>query len=315
MKKIAIVAPAYNEAAALPRFYDVLTAELAKLPEYDFSILFVDDGSRDGTFAVLESIAAHDPRVQALSFSRNFGHQAALLAGIDHAEGVDAVITMDSDLQHPPAKLRDLLAKYEEGNDIVYTIRAASGDVPLLRKLLGKLFYRGVNAISEVEIRENASDFRLISGRVAELIRMRIRERNLFLRGIISWIGFRQAGITFTADPRVAGHSKYSLKRLIEFALFGAISFSRKPLRAAIFAGMVVAFFGVCFTLYVLGAYLIEGTTFPAGWATLAILLALFGGAQLFFLGVIGEYIGGIFDEVKARPHYIVATAINVAPR
>jgi dolichol-phosphate mannosyltransferase len=310
MKHITIISPAYNEAEGIAHFYRALAEELSKITGYLFSIVLVDDGSRDGTFEAIEKIVAIDARVHAIRFSRNFGHQNALLAGIDEAGG-DAIIMMDSDLQHPPAMLPKLLAEYEKGFDVVYTVRADSSDVGFLRRTFGGLFYWGVNLISEVPIHQNASDFRLISGCVAELIRTKIRERNLFLRGIISWIGFSQTGLSYTADPRIAGKSKYSLRRLIEFAIFGVISFSKKPLRVAIIVGMLVALFGFLFALVTV-IQVIVGNPFPAGWATVVVLVSIFGGIQLFFLGVIGEYIGGIFDEVKGRPHYIIQDSVGV---
>lgn len=310
MKTLTVVCPAYNEAEGIRRFYDVLVLELSKLSSYTWSILFVVDGGTDGTFKILKEIASKDGKVRVLKFSRNFGHQMALLAGIDHAKS-DVVITMDSDLQHPPSFIPKLLAEYEKGSDIVYTIRVHDESIGILRKWVGNMFYRFINLISDIPINRNASDFRLISGRVAALIRTSIRERNTFLRGIMSWVGFAQSSLNFTAHRRIAGHSKYSLSRLIQFALFGIVSFSKKPLRAASVVGMLFALFGFGVALVATIQYFTDNTL-PSGWATVVVLLSVFGGVQLIFLGIIGEYIGAIFDEVKARPHYIIDEALNV---
>lgn len=312
-KGLVVVVPAYNEEEGIEHFHTVLSAELNKLSAYTSSILFVDDGSKDDTFSILKNIAARDRTVSVLKLSRNFGHQAALLAGIDHAEG-DVVVTMDADLQHPPAVIPLLLAEYEKGNDVVYTFREEADNLGFFRKFAGALFYRAVNLISDVPIRRNASDFRLMSRRVAELMRERLRERNMFMRGIISWVGFSQSSVRFKADSRFAGSSKYSLSRNIQFAIFGLISFSKKPLRAAAVIGLGCAFFGFAFATVTIVQYFL-GFSLEPGWASIVVLLSVFGGIQLFFLGVIGEYIGAIFDEVKSRPQYLVDESVNVAHR
>lgn len=310
MKTLTIVVPAYDEEEGIEIFYRALSAECRKLSAYRTEMLFVVDGGVDGTFTILKGIAAEDPCVQVIRLSRNFGHQMALLAGIDNAR-TDVLISMDSDLQHPPELIPALLAEYEKGYDIVYTLRENTDNSGVVRRSIGKLFYRFINSISEVPIAENASDFRLISGRVARVISSSIRERNMFLRGIISWVGFRQTALQFTPHKRVAGTSKYSIRKLVQLALFGIISFSKKPLRAAAVAGACMALLGILFALYTVFQYF-AGQISQPGFATLVLLLVFFGGVQLFFLGVIGEYIGAIFDEVKARPHYIVEEAINM---
>lgn len=308
-KKLCVVVPVYNEAGGIRHFYDALKTELDAIAGYDCSILFVDDGSEDDSYSILRSIAMEDGVVRLVRLSRNFGHQAALLAGMDAAEG-DVVVTMDADMQHPPAVIARLLAEFEQGSDVVYTFREDSDDVGLLRKKAGSLFYSLVNLVSDVHIHRNASDFRLISARVLALIKTKIRERNMFLRGIVSWVGFRQSSVKFKADPRYAGKSKYTIARNIQFAMFGLISFSKKPLRAATFVGMLAAIAGFLFAAYTVLQYY-QGHTVE-GWATVVVLLSIFGGIQLFFLGVIGEYIGAIFDEVKGRPQYIVSESVNI---
>lgn len=312
MKKIlTVITPAYNEAESILPFYAAVRAKLDTLVGYQSEILVVIDGGTDDTYERLEPIAARDPHLKVLKLSTNFGQQMALLAGIDAANPKsDALIMMDADLQHPPSVIPEMIALFEAGNDVVFTIRKENTHVSGLRRLAGKLFYWFINRISDVPIIENASDFRLISGRVAKVIRERIRERNLFLRGVISWMGFSQTSIEFTADERFAGKSKYSLTRLISFAIFGIISFSKKPLRAASVVGLLVAIGGICFAGVTIVQYFLGQIAQP-GFATMVVLISVFGGLQLFFLGVLGEYIGGIFDEVKGRPHYIVSNSIG----
>lgn len=311
MQKLTIVSPAYQEAETLRVFYEALVSVINTLQGYDVTILFVVDRCADATFSIAADIARIDSRVGVLHLSSRFGHQTALIAGIDHADA-DVIIMMDSDLQHPPSVIPRLLAAYEAGNDVVYTLRGDSKDVGFLRRIAGRVFYWFVNLISDVPINRNTSDFRLISSRVADILRTHIRERNIFLRGIISWVGFNQTSIVFKADKRFAGKSKYSFNRLINFALFGIISFSKKPLRAATLVGLLFSVFGFGFALLTVFQYFINNQL-PPGWATVVVLVSIFGGVQLFFLGIIGEYIGGIFDEVKARPRYIVEEAINVS--
>lgn len=310
MQKLTIISPAYQEAETLRSFYETLTKVTGTLHGYDTTILLVVDRCADATFSVAADIAGSDPRVGVLHLSSRFGHQMALIAGIDHADA-DVIIMMDSDLQHPPAVIPRLLTAYEAGNDVVYTLREDSADVGFLRRIAGGTFYWFINKISNIPISRNGSDFRLISRRVADLLRTRIHERNIFLRGVVSWVGFNQASITFRADKRFAGKSKYSFSQLINFAFFGIISFSKKPLRAATLVGLLFSLFGFGFAILTVLQYLIDNQL-PPGWSTTVVLISIFGGVQLFFLGIIGEYIGGIFDEVKDRPRYIVEDAINV---
>jgi dolichol-phosphate mannosyltransferase len=220
---------------------------------------------------------------------------------------------MDSDLQHPPSVIPLLLAEFEKGNDIVYTIRTSSRDVGFFTKLASRIFYWCINQISDTPIHENVSDFRLLSRRVITVFRDQVRERSLFLRGIVNWIGYRQAGVAFTAAERAAGKTTYSLRRRIQLALSGAISFSRKPLRAAAFTGLIFAVFGFAFAVITVVQYLL-GQIPPSGFSAIVVLICMFGGIQLIFLGVVGEYIGAIFDEVKTRPLYLVDETIGIEP-
>ena len=309
-KTLTVVAPVYNEEAVIADFYHALREEFNKLTDYDCDMIFAVDKCRDRTLEILKEIARTDTKVRVLGLSSRFGAQMSLLAGIDHARG-DVVITMDADLQHPPAVISELLKEYEKGAEVVYTLRERTEGVGLIRRAEARAFYWFANFLSEVPILETTSDFRLITKRVADILRTKIRERNTFLRGIVTWMGFKQASVTFVAPKRGAGETKYSFSRLVQFAIFGLISFSKKPLRAATVVGAVFALFGFVFAFITIVQYFLGDIAQP-GYATIIVLLSIFGGFQLMFLGVIGEYIGAIFDEVKARPHYLVEEAVNI---
>jgi len=310
MKTVAVVCPAYNEEDVIGAFYQELRTVLTGLSaRYDSRIIFVVDGAQDRTLDILRGIAATDPSMLVLSLSKNFGHQTALLAGIDNADA-DAIIMMDTDLQHPPSLLPALLDKFEEGYEVVYTVREDTSEIPRFKRVTGKLFYRLLNLITQVPITENAADFRLVSRRVARVFRTEIRERNQFLRGLVAWIGLRSAGVPFRVRPRGGGRSKYSLLAMVRFGVNGLVAFSKRPLLAAAVLGFGLAGFGFAFAVVTVAQFLFY-STLPSGWATLVILLTIFNGTQLISLGILGLYIGAIFDEVKARPHYIVEERID----
>lgn len=312
-RTLTVVCPVYNEAEVISAFHDEVRKVLESLESrYDWTLLFVVDVGTDGTLDILKRIAAAEPRVRLLALSSRFGHQMSLLAGLDHCDS-DAVIMMDSDLQHPPSLLPRLLDAFEAGNDIVYTIRQDPPEISLLKRLSSRLFYWTINKIAQVPINECAADFRLVSRRVVTIFKTQIRERNQFLRGLFSWVGFRNVGIPFQTGLRAAGESKYSLMRMVRFALQGIVSFSKRPLQAAVIVGLAFAAFGLAMVVIIVFQWLTH-SVLPSGWATLAVLISLFGGIQLIFLGIIGEYIGAIFDEVKGRPHYLVDEKINFEP-
>jgi glycosyltransferase involved in cell wall biosynthesis len=309
-RTLTVICPVFNEEEVIASFYEALHAVLAGLRDrYEAKILFVVDRCDDRTLDILKDISARDRSVQILSLSSRFGHQMSLLAGIDYCHS-DVLIMMDSDLQHPPTLIPLLLEKFEEGFDIVFTIREEPAEIGFLKRLSSKLYYRMINLISQVPIKENAADFRLFSRRVAEVFQNQIRERNQFLRGLFSWVGFRSVEIYFKAEPRPAGISKYSFGRMMRFGTHGIISFSKRPLQAAVLVGFIFAAIGLVNALITFTQYFIH-KSIPSGWTTLAILISMFSGVQLIFLGIIGEYIGAIFDEVKGRPHYIVEEKIN----
>lgn len=312
LKKITVVAPVFNEESVISEFHRRVREVLDDLRDkYDSRILFVVDRCTDDTVGVLRQIAARDSQTQVLTLSSRFGHQMSLLAGIDYAQDADAIVMMDSDLQHPPELIPQLLDGFEDGNDVVYTVRSDTENVNALRKVFGRAFYRMLSYLSDTPIRENAADFRVISARVARTLKYDIRERGLFLRGILSWIGFNQVGVEYIAAKRFAGRSKYSLSRMLAFAAAGILSFSTKPLKMGIFVGVGMAFVGFVLGVVTVVEYFID-RSIPSGWTTLVTLLILFSGVQLMFMGILGAYVGGIYEEVKGRPHYIVDEFISV---
>ena len=312
LRKLTVIAPVFNEEEVIARFHARASSVLEGLAGgYDYRLLFVLDRSTDRTLEILRGLAKSDPRVQVLSLSSRFGHQMSLLAGIDHAVDADAVIMMDSDLQHPPESIPEMIAAFEAGNDVVYTVRRDTEGGHLVRKAVGGMFYRFLSYLSQVPINANAADFRLISRRVADLLRNEVRERNMFLRGLFSWMGFNQTAVHFVAARREAGRSKYSLSRMIGLATAGILSFSTKPLRLGIFLGLSVAAMSGVLMVFTLVEWF-RDNSIPSGWTMLAMMMLIFSGAQLFVMGILGAYIGGIYEEVKRRPHYIVDEAINV---
>ncbi|MGD2119006.1 MAG: glycosyltransferase family 2 protein [Chromatiales bacterium] len=308
---LQIICPVYNEQEVIEQFFQALKKVLQSLENrYSWRVLFVMDRSSDETLNILKNLAQQDDRVQVLALSNRFGHQMSLVAGIDHTDS-DAVIMMDSDLQHPPELIPELLDAYEAGNDVVYTIRNEPRDKSALKRFGSTNFYRLMNWLAEVPLAPGEADYRLISRRVAEVFKNNIRERNQFLRGLFSWVGFNRHGIHYDPADRAQGVSKYNWSRMIGFASAGIVSFSKKPLQYAIILGLVFAAFGLVSGVVAFISFFVSDQI-PSGWTTLSILISVFGGIQLFFLGVIGEYIGAIFDEVKARPLYLVEERINI---
>jgi dolichol-phosphate mannosyltransferase len=312
MRRLTVIAPVFQEEDLIAEFHAQLLEELDRLhPRYETNVLYVCDPGKDHTEAQLQSIADSTPRAQVLFLSRRFGHQAALAAGIDHTHA-DVVVMMDCDLQHPPSVIPRLIEEFERGAEIVHTIRRYPTGTGFFKRSSSRLFYWLIQALSDTPIVENAADFRLFSGRVCAVFQTQLRERNQFLRGLFSWVGFRQAYVKFDAPHRARGTTKYSLSRMIHFAVFGITSFSKKPLRYSIYLGLLSAMLGLSLAAVTVFQFF-AGVRFPAGWATLLALISLLGGAQLVCLGVLGEYIASIFDEAKARPNYLVESARNFA--
>ena len=302
MKRISIVVPVYNEEENIAHFARAVADVMERLP-YHYELLFIDDGSSDRSREILRTLGAQDAHIGSIFLARNYGHQLALTCGIDHADG-DAVITMDGDMQHPPELLPQLIARWEEGFDIVQTVRLTTEGVSLFKRATSKYYYRLLNLLTDVEIQEGGSDFRLMD-RKAVLALRRYREHARFIRGMVGALGFRRTTVDFVAQARYAGSSKFSLRRMISFALDGIFAYSIKPLRTALYAGIVSALLAVVLFLHVLVETL-RGETVP-GWSTIVVCSLFFGGMQMMMLGVCGEYIARILQEVKNRPLYLVA--------
>ena len=307
MKHISFVVPVYNEEENLKEFYNRMTKVMSAL-SYDYDLIFVDDGSSDGSALILSELSKQDPKVQAYLLSRNYGHQLALTCGLDYADG-DCVITMDGDLQHPPELVPELIKQWEDGNDIVQTVRTATEDASFFKNLTSGAYYKTINALSKVKITPGGSDFRLMDKAAVEAFRQ-YRERARFIRGLVNTLGFKVAVIEFAAPPRFAGKSKYNLRKMLHFALDGITSFSNLPLRWAFYLGIILSFFSFLVLLHVLYVKLIADDAVP-GWATMTASVIFLGGVQLAGIGILGEYIGRIFEEVKQRPLYIVKRHIK----
>jgi dolichol-phosphate mannosyltransferase len=303
---ISVVAPVFNEHSTLPELHRRLTDVLGPLGPYE--IVVVDDGSTDGSWDALLDLAARDPHLRLLRLSRNFGHQAALSAGLDAARG-EAIVLMDADLQDPPELIPQLVSKWREGFDVVYAIRGEREGEPRLRLASISLFYRLLYRITATEIPQNAGDFRLLSRRAADAITA-MPERARFLRGMTSWIGFRQTGVQYTREPRYAGESKYPPRKLIRLALDGVTSFSTAPIKLVTALGFALVVFCIgvlAWTLYVR----FFTSHHPQGWTSVIAVVLLLGGVQLLSIGVIGQYVARIFDETKQRPLYLVDEVVE----
>ena len=304
---VTVVCSVYNEAEGIGLFYESLKDVLDTLPQ-SYEILFVNDGSRDNTLDFLKRFAAQDHHVRVVNFARNFGHEAAMTAGIDYSRG-DFVICMDSDLQHPPKLIPEMLEKAKQGFDVINMVRTDRQDAGRLHKFSSKLFYRFSNAISNVKLAENASDFFLISRPVVEVLKRDFKERTRFLRGIIQLVGFSHTTLSFVAPPRAAGESKYSLSKLIKLSFSAISSFSKVPLQLGIFAGVI---FGIISIVLIIYSLIMRFMSTPvSGYTTIIVFVCAFASIQLFITGLIGQYVGYIFDEVKARPIYIVQEIIE----
>lgn len=302
MKKISFVVPVFNEEENIHEFHRRLTQVMAPLP-YDYEILFIDDGSKDRTSQLIRELAEKDPHVQGYVFARNFGHQLALTCGLDQSTG-DAVISMDGDLQHPPEMVPALLKKWEDGYEIVQTVRKATEDATWFKNITSRLYYKLINSMSEVRVTPGGSDFRLMDRKAVDALN-RFRERARFIRGMVNNLGFRYTTLEFVAPPRFAGHSKFNLRKMLRFALDGITAFSRVPLRLALYVGCIAGLGSILLIGHVIYVKYVVQDAVP-GWTTLAAAEFFLGGVELIGIGIVGEYVGRIFDEVKQRPLYII---------
>lgn len=298
---VSIIVPVHNEQYNVPIVTNALQNMFAQL-NYRYEIIFVDDGSTDGTLAVLKQQASLYPEVRFVSFSRNFGHQAALKAGLDMANG-DCVISMDGDMQHPPELVPLLLEKWKDGYDVVYTVRREDENLSYGKRKTSNLFYSLLNGLSDIDIEKGTADFRLLNRNVVNVLR-NLQEYDLFFRGLVKWAGFKQMAIEYTPAQRRTGVSKYNYKKMMRFALQGITSFSTKPLYAATYIGFLFSLLSTLYIPYVGYSYFFGQKV--SGWASVIVTIAFFGGLQLMILGIIGIYLGKLFMQSKQRPVYIV---------
>ena len=308
MALVSIVVPCFDESAVIETTVDALLRFCDGQPAHEFELIFVDDGSRDDTAARLALRARADPRVKLIRLSRNFGHQAAVSAGIDAASG-DAVTVIDADLQDPPAAIADMIAAWEDGHEVVYGVRSSRPGESGFKKATAAVFYRCLKRVSDVEIPVDAGDFRLMDRAVVEVLKD-MPERHRFLRGLVSWIGFDQVPLRYDRAPRAAGTTKYPLRKMVHFAADGIVSFSSMPLRIATQLGLVSSAIALAGIVYALGVRLFT-SEWVQGWAAIFIAVLFVGGVQLVCLGIIGSYVGRIFEETKRRPLYVVRSRLG----
>jgi dolichol-phosphate mannosyltransferase len=306
LPKYSIIAPVYNEAENLPVLYERISQVMDSTGE-PWELILIDDGSRDGSTDIMLRLYEQDERVRPIVFARNFGHQIAVTAGLDYSLG-DAVVIIDADLQDPPEVILDLIERWKEGNQVVYAIRVEREGETWFKKFTASLFYRLIYRITDVKIPLDTGDFRLIDRKVVDVMKT-MRERHRFLRGMASWVGFKQVGVPYKRAARFSGQTKYPFKKMLKLALNAITSFSYFPLQLATYIGFIAA--GISIIAIPIAAILriVEGVRFLGGQATTFIAVLFFGGVQLISLGILGEYIGRIYDEVKGRPLYVVSFA------
>jgi len=312
---LSVIVPCYNEAAVLPATHARLSRALTSIADADFELIFVDDGSSDQTFRLLADMQASDPRVRVLRLSRNFGHQVAVTAGLAEASG-DAIAIIDADLQDPPEVIPEMIDLWHAGNDVVYGSRVTRDGESRFKLLTAKAFYRMINRLSDIEIPLDTGDFRVIDRKVADVL-LAMPERGRFLRGMVSWVGFRQTPVFYKREARHAGTSKYPLLKMIRFAMDGIVSFSILPLRLAALTGLAaiwIALVGIVVAV-VVRVFALYDLQLGRGWASLFVAVLFMGGVQLLCLGLIGEYLGRIYTEVKQRPLYAVRERLGFAAR
>ena len=306
---LSIIIPCYNEEAVIAETYKRLTGVMQKLP-HDCELIFINDGSKDRTLSILQDFAAKDLRVKVLNFSRNFGHQCAITAGLNVCNG-DYAVTIDGDLQDPPEVIADMLAKMqEEKANIVYAVRKKRKGEPMWRLAAIKLFYRLLNKLSDIQIPIDTGDFRLVDRQVINQFNA-LEERNKYVRGLMYWMGFKQIPFYYDREARFAGETKYPFGKLLKLALTGIFYFSKKPLNIATTLGFCSVALGLVYMLWILISKLFLAEFVISGWTSTIMLIVFFGGVQLLTIGVLGKYVGNLFDEVKGRPEYIVSEKIN----
>lgn len=310
MKKISLVIPMYYEQEVANECYIRVTQSLSKTEKYDYEIIFINDGSKDNTLQILEQIAEKDNKVKIISFSRNFGHQAAVTAGLQYTTG-DAVVIIDADLQDPPELIPEMLKLWEQGNDVIYGRRKIRKGESAFKLLTAKMFYKTLNALSDVEIPKDTGDFRLVDRKVVDTINS-LPEHNKFLRGLFSWVGYKQIPYEYERKERFAGKTKYPLKKMLKLASDGIISFSTKPLKIVGGLGIISIIISIIILIYSIISYAFNLNQLTPGWTSIMVTVTLFSGVQLLSIWIMSEYISRIYDESKKRPQYIIEKKINL---
>ena len=310
MKKISVVIPMYFEEEVANECYNRTKKILNSLNNYEHEIVFVNDGSKDKTLEILANIAKNDMCVKILSFSRNFGHQAAVTAGLKYTTG-DAVVIMDADLQDPPEVIIEMIELWEHGNEVIYAKRKSREGESRFKLFTAKMFYKILNGLSDVDIPKDTGDFRLADRKVVDVINS-LPEHNKFLRGLFSWVGFKQIALEYERKQRFAGKTKYPLKKMLKLASDGIISFSTKPLKILGAVGLISVIASIIILIYALISYIFNLNQLTAGWTSIMVTITFLGGIQLLSIWLISEYIGKIYDESKGRPEYIIDKKINI---
>lgn len=303
MKKVSVIVPMYNEEEVASICYKRLKEVLEEI-KYDYEIIFVNDGSKDKTLEIIEKISGEDNKVKIISFSRNFGHQAAVTAGLRESLG-EAVVVIDADMQDPPELIKDMLKLWEDGNEVIYAKRKAREGESKFKLLTAKMFYKILNGLADVEIPKDTGDFRLVDRKVVDVINS-LPEHNKFLRGLFSWTGFKQIPIEYERKERAAGKTKYPLKKMVKLALDGIIGFSTKPLKLIGGLGLISIIISIIILIYSIISFVFKLHYLTAGWTSIMVTVTFFTGVQLLGIWILSEYIGRIYDEVKQRPEYII---------
>jgi dolichol-phosphate mannosyltransferase len=307
---ISVVCPVHCEEAGLREFYERTTAAMeAVLPAVDHELVFVNDGSTDDSLAIMRKLCEEDRRVRVLDLSRNFGHQLAITSGMDNARG-DAIVVIDADLQDPPEVIASMVDKWRDGFKVVYGVRTAREGETGLKLLTAKLFYRLLRRLSDTELPVDSGDFRLLDRQVVDVLKD-IREENRYVRGLVAWTGFSQAAVAYRRDPRYAGESKFTMRKMVRFAADAITSFSEKPLRLATQLGLLITTGTLLLALWIVGSHLLYPSRATPGFASTMVVILFLGGVQLLSIGLLGEYVGRIYRETKQRPLYVVAERVN----
>ena len=310
MKKISVIIPMYYEEEVAEECYKRMTSVLQNIENYDYEIICINDGSKDKTLSILENLAIKDKRLKVLSFSRNFGHQCAVTAGLKYVTG-DVIVIIDADLQDPPELIPEMLKLWEAGNDVIYGKRKTRDGESVFKLFTAKMFYKTLNALSDVEIPKDTGDFRLVDRKVVDTINS-LPEHNKFLRGLFSWVGYKQIPFEYERKERFAGKTKYPLKKMLKLASDGIISFSTKPLKIVGGLGIISIVISFILLIYALISYIFKLNNLSAGWTSLMLGITFFAGVQLLSLWIMSEYIARIYDESKNRPQYIIEKKINI---